>query len=559
VQQQLRGSTGTLARLETFAAYAERLDNLLGDTNNGLGPSLQAFTDAINEVSTTPSSIAARQVLLAEGNALVDRLRTSDARLRDLSEGVDSRLTSEVGEVNTLTRAIARLNGDIALAVQNTGQAPNDLVDQRDLLIDQLSAKVSVAVVAEGESTLNVFVGNGLPLVLGNTSSELTTITDTLDPERLQPALRGPAGTIDISRSISGGVVGGLLDWRREMLDPARNELGRIALAVTQQVNAQHREGMDLTGALGGNFFNVGSVGVNPATTNAGSGVVTVTRTDLSALTDGNYTLTRTSSGYALRRADTGANVTFSGTGTTGDPIIADGLSIVVGPGAAVGDQFLIRPTRDAILGFGVAITDPARIAAAAPIRANPATGNLGSATITPGEVLDSGNASLLNTVNIVFTSATTFTVNGGPAQAYSSGSNIDINGWRVAISGTPASGDSFTVRSNAGAVGDNRNAFALADSIRAGVIEGGTVSVATAIERMTGELGLATRAAQLNRDAEAVVHESDIAARDSVSGVNLDEEAANMLRYQQAYAASAQVISVANSLFETLMNAVRR
>jgi flagellar hook-associated protein 1 FlgK len=173
--------------------------------------------------------------------------------------------------------------------------------------------------------------------------------------------------------------------------------------------------------------------------------------------------------------------------------------------------------------------------------------------------VLDSSNAQLLTTANIVFTSATTYSVNGGPNVAYAAGSNIDVNGWRVQISGAPITGDSFTVRNNAGAVGDNRNAFALADAMKAGALEGGTVSVSAAVERLTGNLGLQTRAAQMNRDAESSVNESDLAARDAVSGVNLDEEAANMLRFQQAYQAAAQIIAVSGQLFDTLLNAVRR
>jgi flagellar hook-associated protein 1 FlgK len=559
VSQQVRTSGGNLARLETFASQAERLDDLLGNSANGLGSSLQSFTDAINEVSSTPSSISARQVLLAEANALTQRLQSYDARLRDMSEGVDTQLTAAASEINVIAQGIARLNGDISVALQNTGQAPNDLLDQRDLLIDELSTKVSVSVVAEGDASLNVFVGNGQPLVLGTTASQVTTAPDTVDPERLRLALQTPAGTVDISRSISGGSLGGLMDFRREMLDPARNELGRITLAVANQVNAQHREGMDLTGALGGDFFNVGSVGVNGATGNNGNATVTATRTDLGAITAHDYILQRTTTGYTMRRADTGGSVAFTGTGTLADPILVDGMSIVVGAGIQTDDQYLVRPTRDAIQGFSVAITDPARVAAAAPIRAAAATTNSGTGTITNGEVLDSGNAGLLTTVNIVFTSASTYSVNGGADQAFTAGSNIDINGWRVAIGGAPATGDTFTVRNNAGAVGDNRNAFALADAMRAGVIENGTVSVSAAVERMTGNLGLATRSAQLNRDAEGIINEGDIAARDSISGVNLDEEAANMLRFQQAYAASAQIISVANSLFDTLLNAVRR
>jgi flagellar hook-associated protein 1 FlgK len=168
-------------------------------------------------------------------------------------------------------------------------------------------------------------------------------------------------------------------------------------------------------------------------------------------------------------------------------------------------------------------------------------------------------NAQLLTTANIVFTSPTQYTINGGPVQTYTAGSNIDANGWRVQISGAPAAGDTFTVRSNAGATGDNRNVFALADALGAGVLEGGTVSVANAVERLTADVGLQTRTAQVNRDAEAAVNSDDLDARDSVSGVNLDEEAAAMLRYQQAYQAAAQIIATASNLFDSLLNAVRR
>ncbi|HET9865413.1 MAG TPA: flagellar hook-associated protein FlgK [Steroidobacteraceae bacterium] len=558
LSQQARSSSANLARLDTYAAQAGRLDTLLGDTENGLGASLQSFTDAINEVSSTPSSISARQVLLAEGNALVERLKGYDTRLRAMSADVDSQLVGEAGEINVLANGIAKLNGDITTTLQQTGQAPNDLLDQRDRLIDQLSQKIGLTVVAEGESTLNVFIGTGQPLVLGTTASQITTAKDPLDAERLQLALQTPSGTVDISRSVSGGELGGLLDWRRQMLDPARNELGRITLAVASQVNAQHAKGMDLGGALGGAFFNVGAASVVPATTNGSTAMATATRVDLGAITTKDYVVTRTATGYTVRHQDTGASVTFTGTGTNADPLLFDGLSVVVDPGVADGDQFVIHPTRDAIPGFGVAITDPGKVAAAAALRTAGAAANTGTGSISQADVLTPG-ATTLAPVDIVFTSATTYSVNGGADQPFTPGGDIDVNGWRVQISGAPATGDTFTVRSNTGAVGDNRNAFALADAMKSGVIESGTVSVAAAVERMTGNLGLQTRAAQMSRDAEASVNESDLAARDAVSGVNLDEEAANMLRYQQAYQAAAQIIAAANQMFDTLINAVRR
>jgi len=556
---QVRSSSGTLARLDAFASQAGRIDDLLGDTSKGLSASLQGFTDAINEVSSTPSSISARQVLIAQGNALVEKLQGYDDRLREMSGQVDTQLVGEAGEISTLAQGIARLNGDIAVAIQQTGQPPNDLLDQRDQLIDQLSSKVGVTTVAEGESTLNVFIGNGQPLVLGTTASQITTSKDPLDPERLKLALQTSSGVVDISRSVSGGTLGGLLDWRTQMLDPARNELGRITLAVTSQVNAVHREGMDLNGALGGDFFNVGAVGVTPASTNSTSAMATATRVDLGAITTNDYVVTRTSTGYSVRRQDNGASVAFTGTGTSAAPLLFDGMSVAVDPTVATGDQFVIHPTRTAVAGFAVAITEPGKIAAAAPIRTSAASTNSGTGKVSAGEVINAGDPLLLGTVNIVFTSASTYSVNGGPAVAFAAGSNIDVNGWRVQINGAPATGDTFTVRSNAGAVGDNRNAFALADAMKGGVLENGTVSVTAAAERLTGNIGLQTRAAQMSRDAEATVNESDLAARDAVSGVNLDEEAANMLRYQQAYAAAAQIISAANEMFDTLINAVRR
>ena len=556
--QQTRASGTNLARLDAFATQAERIDNLLGDPANGLSSSLQSFTDAINEVSTTPASIPARQVLISEGRALSERLKSYDSRLRDMSTELNARLGVEAQEISTLAQGIAKLNGNISVAAQQTGQPPNDLLDQRDALIDELSTKVGVSVVADGDS-LNVFIGNGQPLVLGTSASQVVTQVDPLDPERTTLALRTPGGNVDLSRVISGGTLGGLLDWRSQMLDPARNELGRISIAIATQVNAQHREGMDLTGALGGNFFNIGAASATAATANTGTAAVTVTRTNIGALTAHDYVLGRTATGYTLRRPDTGAAVSFTGTGTVGDPILADGLSIVVGAGIATGDQYTIRPARDAIAGMSVAITDPAKIAAAAPIRAAAASTNTGSGTVTPGEVLDPTNAALLTPVNIDFTSATTYSVNGAGSFTYTPGSAIDVNGWRVQISGAPAAGDRFTVTNNAGATGDNRNALALADSLRTPVLNGGTTSAYAAIEKLTTDVAMSTQASQVNRDAEAAIHDADVAAQDAVSGVNLDEEAANLLRYQQAYAAAAQIISVANEMFNTLLNAVRR
>jgi flagellar hook-associated protein 1 FlgK len=324
-------------------------------------------------------------------------------------------------------------------------------------------------------------------------------------------------------------------------------------------MNAQHRAGIDLAGNFGTDLFSIGGVDTLRSSRNTGTGSIAVTRTNVSALTEGDYTLQRTGTGWSLRRADTGATVTLAGTGTVADPFTADGLSIVVSGAANTGDSFLIRPTRSATAGLAVLVSDPAKVAAAAPIRTSTAATNTGTGTINAGSVVDVTNPNLRNTTTIQFTSATTYSINGAGSFAYASGSPITVNGWQVQISGAPAVGDQFVISNNAGGTGDNRNAQALVDALGTKALDGGSASLTDATNRLVGSVGVLTRQAQASRDAQEVVHQEAVDARDSLSGVNLDEEAANLLRYQQAYQAAAQLISVASTLFDTLLAATRK
>ncbi len=556
---QVRASGGSLERLTAYATAAERVNNLVGDPTTGLSASLQKFSNAVQGLATQPASVPARQTLISEGDQLVARLRSFDSRLRDMDAEITTRFQSEAAEVTTLARNIAELNVQINSAYERTGQPPNELLDQRDRLIDQVSRKVNVTISKENGTTVNVFIGNGQPLVVGATASTITVIADRYDLQRAQLAVKTTAGVTEITGAVAGGTLGGLVDFRREILDPARNTIGRLAVATVDQVNSAHRDGMDLTGAMGGDFFSIGPVNVAPATTNIGTGTVAATRANPAGLTEANYFIERTAAGYQLTRADTGATVAMTGTGTVADPFVADGLSIVVGGSAAVGDRFAIRPTRDAVAGLSLLVNDPQRVAAASPVRSSAATSNTGSATIAPPDVVDSSNASLRTAVTIQFTSPTTYSINGAGSFAYTSGSPISINGWQTTISGTPATGDSFTVADNSAGRGDNRNALKLADALKAPVLDSGTASLAATIDRFTAEVGLQTRSAQSSRDAQAIVNRDDVAAMESVSGVNLDEEAANLLRYQKAYQAAAQAIAIAGSLLDSLLAATRR
>lgn len=557
--QQARLASSSFSRFDAFATQADRVNNLFSATDTGLSATLQNFANAVQDVADSPSSIASRQVLLSQAGNLVERFKSYDSQLTQFDQQVETSVTSEVSQVNTLANGIARLNANIAEVVSGNGQPPNDLLDQRDHLIDQLATHLDVSTNLQADGTMSVFIGSGQALVIGGQAAQLKTVPDAYDSSRHGVALTTANGpTLEITSQLSGGTLGGVLDFRSQILDPTKNSLGRISVALADVINQQHRAGIDLAGAAGLDLFSVGAVQTLANSANAGTGALAVTRANTGALTEADYTLQLTASGWSLKRNDTGATVTLSGAGTAASPFTADGLSIVVSGTAQTGDRFLIQPTRTAVTGFNVLISDPARIAAAAPIKTNTAIANTGTGNISAGQVLDATNPQLRSTVNIDFLTPTTYSINGAGSFAYTSGSNIDVNGWRVQISGTPAAGDRFTVSDNSGGSGDNRNALALADSLKQPALDGGTVSLNVAATRLVGTVGVAASQAQANRSAQQSLQKDTAAALDSVSGVNLDEEAANLLRYQQAYQAAAQLIHVASTLFDTLLAAAR-
>jgi flagellar hook-associated protein 1 FlgK len=557
---QSRGSGSLVEGLAAFAAQAERVNNLLGDSSSGLSATVQRVASSVEGVAAEPSSIAARQVLLGELRGAVDRLRFFDAQLRQFDGDVGKKLGGELGEVNTLAQGIARLNGEIVRGFAVTGgQPPNDLLDERDRLLDRLSSKVAISTVTQDGGIVNVFVGNGQPLVVAESARSLSLGVDRFDPARPVVLAQGGQGAVDITGSISGGTLGGLLDVRRQLIDPVRNQLGLVAVGLASSLNDQHRLGMDLTGAAGGELLAVGSAAALASAANTGGASVSVARADLGALSGADYELRWSGSAWSLRRTDTGATVAMTGNGTTVDPLRADGLAIVVSGAAAGGDSFLVRPVREAPTGLALQVTDPARIAAAVPIRAEAALGNAGAATISGGEVLDPSNAQLRQPVALRFLTPATYSVNGAGSFAYTGGQPIEINGWRATISGTPAAGDRFDVTDNGAGVGDNRNAAAMSAALSSNVFNGGTTSVAGVVGQLTSDVGVATRQSQVNRDAQQAMYDDAVRQRANASGVNLDEEAANLLRYQQAYQAAAQLIRISGQLFDTLLNATGR
>jgi flagellar hook-associated protein 1 FlgK len=338
-----------------------------------------------------------------------------------------------------------------------------------------------------------------------------------------------------------------------------RQQLGLTATALAIAANDQQAAGFDLAGQFGQALFSIADPQVTAATGNAGTALVTAAVDDLASVTGDDYILQFDGAAWGVVRESDLAAVATTGTGTALDPLRFEGLALVTGAGAAAGDRFTVQSTSAAAGSLAVVLADPRGIAAAAPIRTLAVDGNRGTGAISGGAILDASDPALLTTVDIVFLDPATYSVNGAGAFAYTPGSEIQVNGWSVRISGQPAAGDTFRVERNIGGVGDNRNALLLASLRNRGLIAGGTVSLGDSTSSLVSRVGALTAEAEFGAAARQIIQANARSTLLAQSGVNLDEEAAEMLKWQQAYQAAAQAITVADSLFQALLAATRR
>ncbi|CAG0964274.1 Flagellar hook-associated protein 1 [Burkholderiales bacterium] len=559
LQNQLVEVRSQGAQFDRYLAEISQIDNVLADNSAGVSPAIQGFFSALQDVATSPSSVPSRQALLSGAQALVARFQAVSARFDAVRAGVNTQIEASVTAINTYAAEIAELNDRIVLlGAAGTGQPPNDLMDQRDHLVSELNKQIRTTVVKQDDGSYNLFIGTGQSLVVGNAVTRLAAIDSSSEPGRTVVGYDIGSSIIELAENtITGGNLGGLIAFRSNSLDPGQAALGRVAIGLAQAFNDQHRLGQDLTGALGGNFFNVASPVVTSDTDNTGTAVIGAAISSISALTTSAYQLAYDGVNYTLTRTSDGNSQTFAALPQTVDGVV---FSLASGVPAA-GDRFLIRPTIAGARDIGVLINDTARIAAAAPIRATSSLANTGRATVTPGSVNPPPppNANLTQPVTITFTSATTFNVvgtgTGNPVGvAYTSGGAISYNGWTIQISGTPATGDVFTIGPNTGGTGDNRNALALAGLQSSALLAGGSATLQDAYAQLVSEIGNKTRELQVNASAQdAVINQTEFTEQ-SLAGVNLDEEAANLIRYQQAYQAAGKVLQIAASLFDSIL-----
>lgn len=584
VENNVRNSTSTAAEFDTFYALASQLDNVVADPDAGISTAMQSFFNAFQDVADSPSATAAREVLLNEGQRLAGQFHELASWMENLRGQVNSDLRNSVSEINRLTSSIASLNESIVVEEGRAGGQPaNDLLDQRDALIRELSEMVSVTTVQQDDGSINVMAGTGQVLVVGNHSTSLDVYIEAGDPNQLGIAITGSGGVqVPVTEQLSGGRIGGLISFRERMLDPAVNSLGLTAIGLSHFINDQHNRGMDLDGILGTDFFNQSSPQV--LTLSGTTGNVVVNFDDISQLNNNDYTLSFNVGAWELTRNDTNQVITMTGTGTAVDPFIAEGLSFEISGAPANGDAYLIRPTRNGAMDMELALVNGRQIAAASPVRSLAAITNSGTGEISNGVVADINNAAFQTTpgqisppVMVRFTSTASYDLydNTNPAAPVLIEAGITYDpttggavfpspggtdhGYRMDITGSPAAGDEFSTEYNTGGVGDNRNSLLMTALASNKVMSNGTASITDTYNTLIADVGTGTRQAELNGIAQNRVLDQAVATRESISGVNLDEEAANLVRFQQAYQAAAQVISVANTMFDTLLSAVRR
>ena len=564
----VRSRTSSQSGFETFHTLSSRLDNMLADPNVGLGPVIDSFFGALQDVASNPGSMPERQVLLGEAQVLADRFHYLDTNLRNIGGEINARIESAVSEINGLANNISEINQQIVTATtQAGGQPPNDLLDTRDQLLTELAGKIRVTTVEQSDGAVNVMIGNGQALVVGYTTNQLQTFPDGFDSDQLSIGMAGVGGNItDLSRFLSGGELGAALDFREQVLNPARNELGLLATGISATVNSQHRLGQDLNGQLGGDMFQPLDATVAAHADNSGASSMTAVITDATQLTGYDYRLRYSSGQWTLTNLTT--NVSQTGAG----PFSVDGLTITPGGAPVEGDSFLVQPTRQGASLFDVVLNRPEDFAAASPLRSQAALGNIGTGDIESITVNDVAGLPLATPVTLTFNPDAlgpgvpgfdVVGIAGGPL-AYdpateSGGKTFSLGGFEFTASGDFQNGDELTIENNTGGTGDNRNALLLSGLQTEQTLLGGTASYQSVYGGLVADVGVKTRQAEVGAETESALLSQAQAARDSVSGVNLDEEAANLIRFQQAYQAAAQVIAVADQVFQTLLNATRR
>ncbi|MDM7456414.1 MAG: flagellar hook-associated protein FlgK [Tepidimonas sp.] len=569
----------TAAADQARLQYLQGVESLFPLGEGSLGKQLNDALNAWTDVASSPNDSAARQVVLDQFDALAARIRDGAARIDDIATGARLQATEMTKEINRLAQAIAGINGSIA-RVQGTGASPNDLLDQRDRLIAQLNEQVQVTTLRADDGTLSVFVAGSLPLALGNRAAELRVARADLDGDRqIQLQFVQGASAYDVpAEFVSGGKLKGLLDFVNRDVIRTQAELGRMALALATTVNRQQQSGLNLLGLGGTDLLAFDTLAGKPAASNTGSGSVTAAVLDPTALRADDYILEFTSATDArIRRGADGWY--WNGAGWQANPAAAvtvngytlEGMTLSQSGAPAAGDRIVLSPGATAARSLRMALSRPAELAAAGRLSLSLGTPNTGNATIeaVTATVTAGSWAMPALPANLTFTAPNTFALAGfAPASVtytpgepmtftYTSGANtVEV---KIALRGQPNGGDVFTLQNtpSAGVAFNGSNAQAML-ALRDQVMFDGSVKLSEGYVAVFSNLASRVNEAQSRASFSKAQADDAERRRANQAGVNLDEEAARLLQFQQAYQASAKYLQTVQSIFDTLISTFR-
>ncbi|WP_338648396.1 MULTISPECIES: flagellar hook-associated protein FlgK [unclassified Pseudomonas] len=600
---QLQTTTSLNGDAQAYLDQIGTVDKLLSDKNTGVSAALSSFFSSLQTSAAAPGDVSARQLLLTSAQTLSNRFNSISSQLNQQNEGINSQLDTLTSMVNQHTATIASLNKQIAQATTG-GNTPNNLLDARNEAVRTLNELVGVTV-QEHDNVYDITLGTGQALVQGSTSNTLSAVPGQVDKSQYSIQINYQQSSSDVTSVLSGGKIGGLLRYRDDVLAPAINDLGRTAIVVADAINQQLGQGLDANGEFGSSLFtNINSEKAITqrslaATGNSvGSSNLNVSISDSSQLTAYDYKVTFTSATeYTIQRSD---GQDAKGPFKLGDKQVIDGFTLQLPKDGAVaaGDTFKVSPTRSGASNIGVQMTDANKLAFAGPLVAgaggsNTGTGavgglNLSSALdIYSGTNLGQSQIEAAMPVRIVFDG-----VNGDGAHAYrvlnekgekisdgtyvpgqdnavtikvpvtnADGSVTDVS-FDATLSGSPGKGDSFDIQFNKDGKADNRNANELLGlqtkaTVGADSQGNGGVSMATSYSQLVSKVGGKASQAAVDGTANGAALAYAKEVRSSVSQVNLDEEASNLVKFQQYYTASSQIIKAAQATFSTLINSL--
>ncbi|GLO32126.1 MULTISPECIES: flagellar hook-associated protein FlgK [Pseudomonas] len=607
LENQLRSTTSLSSDATSYLNQITPLDTALSSSDTGITAALKSFFSAMQDAAAKPSEDASRQLLLTSAQSLAKRFNTLSAQLNQQNSDINANMASIADKVNALTQSIADLNGQISKMTAVNGQ-PNDLLDQRDGAVRELSALIGADVVEQKNGNYDIYLKNGQALVLGNTTQTIGVQPSATDPTRMSLILNRGSTKMDITSTTTGGELGGLIRYRKDTLDPALNELGRVALVVADAINSQLAQGIDKNGDFGATLFGdinsaaaISQRSVAKTGNSAGSGNLDVTIKDTGKLSTSDYQVTFTSAtGYSVRKLPEGTDMGSFDLTDTPPPVI-DGFTLSLnGGGLSAGDSFKITPTRNAAAGIDTVLTDPKRLALASPLTATSGSGNKGTGVITQPtltsemDIYDAAQRSQLQAglkystpVKLVFGDDTSSPqaykmydakgteIGSGtivPGQENKlqlsvpmvDGSGNSLGGnftFEMSVSGAPKNGDSYTVALSGAGSADNRNALSVIDLQTKSTVEVGAngkgISFTDAYAKLVSNVGGKAGQAQMDSDATTALHASAVESRNGLSGVSIDEETGNLVKFQQYYTASSQIIKAAQETFATLINSL--